>query len=150
MMQYLSKDIDIWCNAPQLILCFINLCCLSCTWACRSYSSLLSLFFSLSFSLNLNSPTPTYVSMYLSTWQYWVDKCNLSDALLYCYVLVTSGCQAVTWCPAGVILNSCLVSRVGGLWWPLLLSTLTGLAALPHDSYIWWWCQWLCSCQPVR
>jgi len=48
MMQYLSKDIDIWCHAPQLLsYVFIDLCCLSCTWACWSYSSLLSLFFSL-------------------------------------------------------------------------------------------------------
>jgi hypothetical protein len=66
--------------------------------------------FSLSFSLNLNSPTPTYVAMYRPTWQYCVVKCNLSGALLYCYVLVTSGCQTVTWCPAGVIFNSRLVS----------------------------------------
>jgi len=83
---------------------------LSCTWACRSYSSLLSLFSCLSFSPNLNSPTPTYVTMYPPTCQYWVVKCNLSEALLYCYVLVTSGWQAVTWCPAGVIFNSRLVS----------------------------------------
>jgi len=83
---------------------------LSCTWACRSYSSLLSLFSCLSFSPNLNSPTPTYVTMYLPICQYWVAKCNLSEALLYCYVLVTFGWQAVTWCPAGVIFNSRLVS----------------------------------------
>jgi hypothetical protein len=50
-----------------------------------------------------------YAAVYISTWQYWVVKCNLSDALLYCYVLVTSGCQAVTWCPAGVIFISRLV-----------------------------------------
>ncbi len=37
-------------------------------------------------------------------------KCNLSEASLYCYVLVTFGWQAVTWCPAGVILNSRLDS----------------------------------------
>ena len=69
-----------------------------------------SLFSCLSFSPNLNSPTPTYVTMYPPTCQYWVVKCNLSEALLYCYVLVTSGWQAVTWCPAGVIFNSRLVS----------------------------------------
>ncbi len=83
---------------------------LSCTWACQSYSSLLYLFSCLSFSPNLNSLTPTYVTMYPPTCQYWVFKCNLSEALLYCYVLVTSGWQAVTWCPAGVIFNSRLVS----------------------------------------
>jgi hypothetical protein len=83
---------------------------LSCTWACRSYSSLLSLFSCLSFSLSLNSPTPTYVTVYPLTCQYWVVKCNLSEALLYCYVLLTSGWQAVTWCPAGVIFNSRLDS----------------------------------------
>jgi len=92
------------------IYVFVNLYHLSCTWVCQSYSSLLSLFLSLSFSLSLNSLTPMYVAVYFSTWQYWVVKCNLSEALLYCYVLVTSGCQAVTWCPAGVISNSRLVS----------------------------------------
>ena len=83
---------------------------LLCTWACQSYSSLLSLFSFLSFSPNLNSPTPTYVTVYPLTCQYWVVKCNLSEALLYCYVLLTSGWHAVTWCPAGVIFNSCLAS----------------------------------------
>jgi hypothetical protein len=98
------------CTSIDFFICFINLCRLSCTWACQSYSSLLSLFSSLSFSLNLNSPTLTHIAMYLPTCQYWVVKCNLSEALLYCYVLVTSGYQTVTWCPAGVIFNSRLVS----------------------------------------
>jgi hypothetical protein len=49
-------------------------------------------------------------TVYLPTWWYWVVMCNLSEALLHYYVLVTSGCQAVTWCPAGVTFNSRLMA----------------------------------------
>ncbi len=76
MIQYLPKDIDIWCHAPRRYLYFVNLCS-SQLHLSVPVLFLSSLFIScLSFSPNLNSPTPTYVTMYPPTCQYWVVKCK--------------------------------------------------------------------------